>query len=138
MHLGSQGSRGGWFGGGLNKLHPLLAVDCREVLRNFYVALALVIFRQAAEVPESEVHGGMKLLARLPPAAPPNETSGFAPRGRGRRQTGSQVRSTLSISGVFAQMPSGCPPLPDLKGTSLPDQFRFNLGAVVLTRVPVI
>jgi hypothetical protein len=64
-----------------------MAVDCREALRNFDVALALVIFRQAAEVPISEVHGGMKLLARPPPTLPVSRLKAGRKRLQPRKST---------------------------------------------------
>jgi hypothetical protein len=41
--------------GHLCKLDPLLAILIREELRNFYVAFALVVFRQSADVSESDL-----------------------------------------------------------------------------------
>jgi hypothetical protein len=40
--------------GDLCKLDPFLATSIREALGDFYVAFALVVSRQAAEVPESQ------------------------------------------------------------------------------------
>jgi hypothetical protein len=39
----------------LFELDPLLAILIREVLRNFYVAFALVVFRQSADVSVSDL-----------------------------------------------------------------------------------
>jgi hypothetical protein len=49
------------------KLDPLLAIPIREALCDDHVALALVISRQAVEIPQSHFNRGM-WHTRLPPA----------------------------------------------------------------------
>jgi hypothetical protein len=60
-----------WRTGHLGKLHPLLAIFVWKAVRNFYVALALVVCRQAPQVPESHLKGERRGRARTPPPTTP-------------------------------------------------------------------
>jgi hypothetical protein len=79
--------------GHLFELDPLLAIPIREALRDDDVALALVVWRQAPEVPKSQLKGGRP--ARF--ASPTTPVFRFSLRKKRRFQLRNPPRDSATV-----------------------------------------